>query len=56
MRLSERAIWMSPFAGSHSFDPQSIDLQFNWKHREDCTVYKIVYSDVTEKPETRLSY
>jgi hypothetical protein len=33
-----------------------VRLEFKLRISEGATVYKIVYSDVTEKPETRLTY
>ena len=33
-----------------------VSKEFKLRIEEICTVYKIVYSDVTEKPETHLSY
>jgi hypothetical protein len=37
------------------FARESIDLNFKWRIEESSAVYKIVYSDVMEKTETRLS-
>jgi hypothetical protein len=40
-----------------TFAPSRVDgLELHTEKQKGRTVYKIVYSDVTEKPETRLGY
>ncbi len=56
IRIFSAGCGYGPEGRSHLFLREAIDLNFKMENPEGATVYKIVYSDVTEKPETRLSY